>query len=172
LPGDQRSASTEPEVTIAREALDETGLPLPPGSTLVSSGSVDDVHVFPAHGTLGRRTRIVAGGVGNGAVDHVYETPMSYQDAVAFYDRVLELGKESPYSVDGGAAQRSTQGDTTDWALTDDSGNPERVVVTRATPTRISIAHGFSTAAVETVPPTGQGRANAQPGTSLGGETR
>jgi hypothetical protein len=167
-PSDERAASDEPGMTASGETLDETGLPLPRGTTLVASGTVDDLQVFPAHGKPRAGTRIVAGGVGVAAVDHIYETPMSYADAVAFYDRILELAKESPYSLDGGAARRTTQGGSTEWALPDDNGNPERVEVSGTTPTRISIAHGVQTAAVET---SSAGRANAQPGTSLGGAT-
>lgn len=162
---DPRAAGNQPGAAASAEPLDETGLPLPQGTTVMSSGTVDHVRVFPAQGNLGPRARIVAGGVGAGAVDHVYLTPLSYQDAVDFYDRVLELGNGSPYSRDGGAALRTTQGDTTRWAFADDNGNPERVEVSGTTPTRISIAHGTAAAAVEVQ---SAGRANAQPGTSLG----
>lgn len=164
-PSDQGAANNERGSTASTEALDETGLPLPRGTTLVSSGTVDDVQVFPARGKMGPERRIVAGGVGADAVDHVYETPLSYADAVAFYNRVLELGKGSPYSRDNRAARRTAQGNTTEWAFADDNGNPERIEVSGTTPTRISIAHGTVAAAVETEP---AGRANAQPGTSLG----
>jgi hypothetical protein len=165
-PNDRRAANDdEPSGGASNEALDETGLPLPRGTTLVSSGTVDDVHVFPARGKLGPDMRVVAGGVGAGAVDHVYETPLSYAQAVAFYDRVLELGKQSPYSLDGEAAHRTTQGKGTEWVFSDDNGDPERVEVSGTTPTRISITRETAAAAVETEQ---AGRANAQPGTNLG----
>jgi hypothetical protein len=160
--------------TAPRERTDETGLPLPRNTTLVSSSTVGEAHVFPAQGNLGPRTRVVAGGLGASAVERVYQTPLSYEDAVAFYDRVLELGEESPYSADGGAARRTMKENAIEWSFADDNGNPERVQVSGTTPTRIAIAHGTATAAVETEPvdrgaaANETGRANAQPGTSLG----
>jgi hypothetical protein len=173
-----RTANNEPGATTStasRATTDETGLPLPRDTTLVSSSTVGEVHVFPAEGNLGPQTRVVAGGLGANAVERVYETPLSYEDAVAFYDRVLELGKESPYSVDGGAARRTMQGNGTEWSFADDHGNPERIQVSGTMPTRISIAHGTATAAVATESvgrgagaSEAVGRANAQPDTSLG----
>ncbi len=165
-PHEGRSAGNEPGATASGERLDSTGLPLPRGSTLVSSGTVNDFQAFPANQEVGPHTRIVAGGIGVGAVDRVYETSLSYPDAVAFYDRVLKLENQSPYSLDGGAAQRTVQGNSTEWSFAGDHGDPERVVVSGGRTTRISIAHETAAAAVETER---TGRANAQPGSTLEG---
>jgi hypothetical protein len=162
---DEGPLSNEPRATASSKALDGTGLPLPRGTRLFSTGTVEAVRVLPADDRLGPQTRIVAGGVEARAIDNVYQTSLSYRDAVAFYDRILELGNESPYSRDGGAARRTTEGHTTKWAFADDSGNSQRVVVSDMTPTRISIEYVTAMAAVKTEP---AGRANAQPGTELG----
>lgn len=145
--------------------VDQTGLQLPQGSTLLYSGAVENVDVFPAQGRLGPHTRVVAGGVGAETGENVYETPLSYRDTVAFYDRLLQGQEGVGQGIDGGLTRRTTQGNTTEWVVMTPDGYRERIDVSRATPTRISIVYGDRAAAVETER---MGRANAQPGTSLG----
>jgi hypothetical protein len=146
--------------TTERAAPDAFGVPLPQGATLVSSAQVDDVRVFPARGQLTNGTRVVAGAVGVGGVDHIYRIPLGYDDAVAFYDRTLE---SSMHGLEASAPERVTEDTSTAWTFEGANGKPQRVEVRDTTPTTIEVvAVTGATAAVK-------GVANAQPGTDLGG---
>jgi hypothetical protein len=157
-------------LTTERAAPDAFGVPLPQGATLVSSAQVDDVRVFPARGQLTNGTRVVAGAVGVGGVDHVYRIPLGYDDAVAFYDRTLE---SSMHGLEAGAPERVAEDNSTAWTFEGANGKPQRVEVRDTTPTTIEVvAVTGATAAVKGVANAQPGVANAQPGTDLGGSAR
>jgi hypothetical protein len=114
----------------ATEEQGPDAIPLPPGSTVVTSTAMTDIRAFPEEVQKGVQAE---GAVGVQGVDRIYQNRSSYEDTVNFFDRNL-----SGSGFTNIRRTTSSQNATT-WSAQTADGKPIRVAVRNTNPTSIEV---------------------------------
>jgi hypothetical protein len=119
-------------------------LALPAGARLVGTAQVDEVRAFPEMNKRKPESVHTEDVVAVGALDRVYETAQSYQDAIGYFDALVKSGAATQRS-------RTVTRTATSWELQLLDGKLQNIVVRNTQPTTIETVEGAASVARESI---------------------